>query len=103
MRRRPPISARPISTSLPRERRSFLLHDALRGPEAGRMGVDYILIDCPPSLSLLTVNALVAADAVLIPLQAEFFALEGPQPVDADDSRGAAVGQSRRCGSRAWC
>ena len=60
-----------------RERRSFLLHDALRGPEAGRMGLDYILIDCPPSLSLLTINALVAADAVLIPLQAEFFALEG--------------------------
>ncbi|QYK43396.1 MAG: ParA family protein [Paracoccaceae bacterium] len=59
------------------EKRSFLLHDALRHPSVGGLALDYILIDCPPSLSLLTVNALVAAHGVLVPLQTEFFALEG--------------------------
>ena len=59
------------------EKRSFLLHDALRQPAMDAMALDFILIDCPPSLNLLTVNALVACHAVLIPLQAEFYALEG--------------------------
>lgn len=59
------------------EKRSHLLHDALRAHEALALGFDFVLIDCPPSLNLLTVNALVASHSVLIPLQSEFFALEG--------------------------
>lgn len=59
------------------EKRSFLLHDAVRQPMIDQFGFDYILIDCPPSLNLLTVNAMVAAHSVLVPLQSEFFALEG--------------------------
>jgi chromosome partitioning protein len=57
--------------------RSRLLREALRGTTAAAGAYDYILIDCPPALGLLTVNALVAADSVLVPLQSEFFALEG--------------------------
>ena len=56
------------------DRREYRLRDALAGATDH---FDYILIDCPPALGILTINALTAANAVLVPLQCEFLALEG--------------------------
>jgi len=59
-------------------RRAFLLKDKMEGfINSNKNDFSYIFIDCPPSLSLLTVMALVAAKSLIVPLQAEFFALEG--------------------------
>ncbi|MBN2370592.1 MAG: ParA family protein [Vicinamibacteria bacterium] len=56
------------------ERREYRLRESL---EPARQGYEFLFIDCPPSLGLLTVNALCAADTVLVPLQCEYFAMEG--------------------------
>ncbi len=56
------------------EQREYALKKAI---QRDALNYDYVLIDCPPSLSLVTINALVAADAVIVPLQCEFLALEG--------------------------
>ena len=76
--------------------RPYRLRDAISGLAASQRGrpdaYDYVLIDCPPSLNLLTLNAMTAANAVLVPVQCEFFALEGiSQLADTIDQIRAAL------------
>ena len=66
-----------IVTSFERENWHALLKSAIDAYLAENQGLDYIFIDCPPSLGLLTVNAFVAATEVLLPIQCEYYALEG--------------------------
>ena len=88
--------------------RPFRLRDAVTALIADQrarpreMPYNYLLIDCPPSLNLLTLNAMVAAHAVLVPVQCEFFALEGiSQLKESIDQIGPRSIPTWR--SRAWC
>ena len=71
------LSGLEVETASDRERAFILKRELTANLNDSGTRYDYILIDCPPSLSLLTVMALVASDSLLVPLQTEFFALEG--------------------------
>jgi chromosome partitioning protein len=76
--------------------------DPGRGMAPSRRAYEIILLDCPPSLNMLTVNALVAADGVMIPIQCEYYALEGLSALlDTIDQIRAS--RNARCASRASC
>ena len=89
--------------------RPFRLRDAVAALIAeqkarpGEVPYTYLLIDCPPSLNLLTLNAMVAAHAVLVPVQCEFFALEGISQLKQTIDQIKAHAEPRRSRSRAWC
>ena len=74
-----------------------------RALEPVRERYDFILIDCPPALSLLTLNALTAADSVLVPMQCEYFALEGLTALLQTDQGAHGAGSIRSSRSKACC
>ena len=87
--------------------RAFRLRTAIAPLNAGKFvgagDFTYVLVDCPPSLNLLTVNAMAAANAILVPLQCEFFALEGLSQLLQDRRAGQDDAQSRADRSTASC
>ena len=96
-----------LETQIGQERdRAYRLRNALAALNAAHVGTadfTYVLVDCPPSLNLLTVNAMAAANAILVPLQCEFFALEGLSQLHADRRPGEARRSIRRSPSTASC
>ena len=82
------------------ERRDQRLRSALAAVDDD---YDFVLIDCPPSLSLLTLNGLCSAHGVIVPMQCEYFALEGLTRPGQHDQAGARQPQPASCRSSACC